>query len=195
LVLLVAVFLGLIAARIRAVSGKRSFHNPHLSHLWIVFVAYVPQAFVFALPTRNTFPDSMAAAALVASLVLLLVFVWFNRSYPGFWALGLGLAMNLAVISLNGGLMPISPDTLATWSPDVPTSAWEIGKRFGMGKDIVLAASDTRLWFLSDRFITPHQFSYHVAYSLGDIFIAIGAFLLLWSLGGPTPSQELNYRR
>jgi hypothetical protein len=187
LVLLVAIFLGFIAAWIRAYLTKRKLHQPQLKYLWLVFAAYLPQALAFSLPTKHWLPDAWVGIALVGSLVLLLGFVWINRFRPGLWALGIGLILNLAVIALNGGMMPISPDTLKTWSPDVPLNTWEVGKRFGTGKDIVLANKDTRLWFLSDRFVTPPQFSLHIAFSLGDVFIAIGAFLLMWSLANPQP--------
>jgi hypothetical protein len=189
LVLLLAVILGLLAAWIRASLGKRRLHNPHIKHLWLILAAYLPQAIAFSFPTRRSLPDTYAAAALIGSLGLLLVFVWFNKDAPGFWALGLGLGLNLIVIAINGGFMPISPDTLKTWSPEVPTGAWEIGKRFGTGKDIVLTTANTRLWFLSDRFLTPQGFPIHIAFSLGDIFIALGAFLLLWSLGSNQPQE------
>ena len=185
MILLIAIFLGLIAAWIRAGITKRKLRQPQLQHLWLVFAAYVPQALAFSLPTKHLLPDVWVAIALVGSLVLLLVFVWINRFRPGLWALGIGLVMNLAVIAANGGMMPISPETLKTWSPDVPVNTWEVGKRFGTGKDIVLASSTTNLWFLSDRFVSPPQFSLHIAFSLGDVFIAIGAFLLMWSLANP----------
>ena len=62
--------------------------------------------------------EDLAAAILVSSQVLLLVFAWFNRDQPGLWALDLGLALNLLVIVLNGGLMPISPETVARLAPE-----------------------------------------------------------------------------
>ena len=53
-----------------------------------------------------------------------------------------------------------------------------MGSRLGTGKDIVLAVDQTRLWWLSDRFLLPLPGGY-VAFSLGDVLIAVGAFFVL----------------
>ncbi len=85
--------------------------------------------------------------------------------------------------------MPISPETVMRVYPDVPRELWQVGERLGNGKDIVLLPSETRFWFLSDRFLLPGWLNYRVAFSLGDILIALGAFWLLWKHGGPQAAQ------
>ena len=77
--------------------------------------------------------------------------------------------LNLFVILLNGGMMPISPETIQHLYPNASPGAWQIGQRLGVGKDIVLTISETRLWFLSDRFTLPDWIPYRVAFSLGDV--------------------------
>ena len=52
------------------------------------------------------------------------------------------------------------------------------GERFGP-KGIYLTPEQTRLDWLADRFLTPAWISHRVAFSFGDIFIAIGAFSIL----------------
>jgi hypothetical protein len=47
---------------------------------------------------------------------------------------------------------------------------------------MIMAPADTRLAWLSDRFTLPAGLPQNVAFSLGDVFLSIGAFLLLWSL-------------
>jgi len=126
---------------------------------------------------------TLAATVLTSSQLLLLLFVWFNRKQSGFWILGVGLFLNLAVIGLNGGLMPISPETLGRMVPDRPAGSWQIGSRVGNAKDIILPTPQTRLAWLSDRFLLPPWFPAQAAFSTGDIFIAIGAFWWLWESG------------
>ncbi len=190
MVLLLAVAAGLIAGLARAWIKKRKYLPPKLELSWFVLLAVVPQLFAFRFTsTSKLIPDSLASVILIGSQILLLIFVWANRSKSGFWALGLGLGMNLLVITLNRGWMPISPDTLRMLLPEVPADTWQIGARLGIGKDIILPVAETKLWWLSDRFLAPAWFPWRVAFSLGDIFISLGAFLLLW-VSGDTKRQK-----
>ena len=112
MILLLGILAGLLAALARnAITGGR-LAPPALRLLWLVPLSYLPQWVAFHLPASpQALSDEVAGAALVGSQAFLLVFAAYNLRHPGFWLLGLGLALNLAVISLNGGLMPISPET------------------------------------------------------------------------------------
>jgi len=183
-ILTFAVIGGLLAGLGRARLRKAPFRVPKLELAWLVAFAFLLQFIAFQLSrTREFIPEKMSAGILVISLVLLLIFIWRNRRLPGGRVLGLGLAANLLVIAMNGGLMPISPETVAKLVPDAPADAWMLGSRLWDGKDIVLSIADTSLWELSDRFLMPSWFPYQIAFSLGDVLIAIGAFWMLWSLG------------
>ena len=160
----------------------------HVQSIWLVFLAFLPQWLAFNFSTtREMIPDSWIPFILSGSQFLLLVFVWQNRNLPGIKVMGLGLLLNFIVIILNHGYMPLSPETAQKLIPEGVTVDLAIGKRVEYGKDILLPVSDTKLWFLSDIFVIPKWFTNRAAFSVGDIFISIGSFLLLWSLGSPSP--------
>ncbi len=185
MILLYAVVIGVLAGILRSRVAKAHFSIPPMRGEWLILVAIVPQVIVFFLPgVRRSIPREGAAAALVFSQALLLVFVWLNWRRAGFWLLGLGLILNLGVIVLNGGLMPISPQTVLKLAPDAPIEDLETGERIGGSKDVLLPESETRAALLSDRFVFPAWFPYRVAFSLGDGLIAIGVIWFFWQAGG-----------
>jgi hypothetical protein len=189
MILLLAIAAGLLAGLARAKYKNGHLKSPDLSLVWLVPIAFLPQWLAFNLPlTRRLTTDNLAAAALVSSQALLLVFAWFNRKQPGFWALAIGLALNLTVIAVNGRFMPVSPEVVAELLPDTPADAWQVGERVGW--NIVLPVTDTRLWWLSDHLLLPAWFPYRKALSIGDVLIAVGAFWYLWALGGPEQEEE-----
>jgi hypothetical protein len=185
MILLLAVLAGLLAGMMRAWWAGREYQVPNLRHIWLVFLAVVPQLFAFYLPiTPKWIPERLTSGILIVSQLVLLIFVWINRRQPGLWMLGLGLTLNLLVISLNGGWMPISPQVVAKVAPHTPVEVWQTGDRLWNSKDKVLPIEDTRLWWLSDLFVFLSWSSYRVAFSLGDILIAGGVLWLLWAQGG-----------
>jgi hypothetical protein len=186
LILLLAIIVGLLAGLVRARAGGRRLAAPSLQLIWVVPLAFLPQFFAFLLPaTRANFSDRWVPIALIGSQLLLLVFAAVNLRQPGILLLGFGLLLNLSVIIFNGGWMPISPDTVMRLAPNAPPDSWGIGQRLGITKDKVIPVSETQLWFLADRFVLPNWTHYHVAFSIGDVLIALGAIWFLWSLGGP----------
>jgi hypothetical protein len=189
MILLPAIVAGLLAGLARARRGNGSLRSPDLRLMWLVPIAFLPQWLAFDLPaTRRLTTDKSAAVAMVSSQALLLIFAWLNRNQPGFWALGTGLALNLSVITLNRGLMPVSPEVVAELLPDIPADDWQVGERVGW--NIVLRVTDTRLWWLSDHLLLPAWFPYRKALSVGDLLIATGAFWYLWALGAPKREEE-----
>jgi hypothetical protein len=121
----------------------------------------------------------------VSSQLFLVAFVARNlQAHPSIWLLGAGLVLNITVILANKGMMPITPEMVTKISPDAPYGFWASGERFAKSKDIVLPLETTRLWHLSDIFRVPDWLHFPRAFSLGDIFLALGAFFLLFSMTG-----------
>lgn len=183
MILLMAVTLGLAATLVRARLTHRTLKFAPLKLDWLVIVCVIPQLLAFYLPAIGKFiPDQIIPFIQIVSMLGLVVFSLANFISPGFWALGFGLMSNFIVITANGGWMPISVDTLQRMFPNQTVDHWITGSRLGQTKDLIMSPSDTRLAWLSDRFTLPAGLPQNVAFSVGDVFLAIGAFLLLWSL-------------
>ena len=122
-----------------------------------MLVGFVPHFLAFGFRPTEILLDRWAPVALVSSQLLLLAFA----------------------------VMNIQPEVVQKLIPGAFTGLWAVGARFLMTKDMVLPLASTRLWFLDDRLIVPSWMNYPSTFSVGDVLIAVGAFWLLWSLGGP----------
>ena len=179
MILLLALGIGLVLGLGWARWLGNPYQLPRLKHPWLAIVAFLPQFFVTFFERTRTFTlDWVAALAIVTSQALLLLFAWFNRLLPGMMVLIIGLVLNLAVMIANGGFMPINPQTAERVVGKDRISSFEPGNRIGY-KDILLPLKATRLEMLADRYLPPDGFPYQVAFSLGDLFIAIGACWVL----------------
>ena len=190
MILLPAVGLGLAVGLGTARLRGQPFQPPDLRYLWLIFLAFLPQFAILYIPAlRPQVPDLWAGIFLTASQALLLGFAWLNRKHPGMLVLLVGAAFNFLVMTANGGFMPINPQTASRLVPqeilaDIPT-----GSRFGV-KDILLEPETTHFEILADRFLPPEWSAYQVAFSLGDVFLAVGVFWLLAS----QPQNALNQK-
>lgn len=114
-------------------------------------------------------PHELLEAAHVGSYAFAIGFLWANRRVPGLLIIALGGASNLLVIAVNGGVMPASSSALRTAGlEDTPG-------QFASS----IAVGNPKLAFLGDVFAVPASFPVHNVFSVGDIVIVIGAFVLL----------------
>lgn len=107
------------------------------------------------------------------SLALLIAWaLWHVRRLPGVWIVALGMAMNLLVVLVNGGHMPVSVD-LAHRGPRQLVEQGYLGQ-------YVLEGPDTRLAFLDDRIQLPWLIGRILpqAYSAGDLVMSAGLFVV-----------------
>jgi len=189
-ILLLALAAGLLVGLALARWHGQPYRPPELQHLWLVFVAFLPQFIVVYLPiTHRFFPEWLVVGLLLASQITLLTFVWLNRRMMGMSILLCGVALNILVMTTNGGFMPISPQTASRLVSEDILRDVQPGSRFG-AKDILLHPEDTRFEWLADRNLPPVWFPHQVAFSLGDFFITLGAFWLL-----AQPSSTLQFTK
>jgi Family of unknown function (DUF5317) len=185
MILLTAILLGLLSGMARAELEKHRYQSLELNKPGLVLGAFLVQLCIFQLPRLGfTLQDGWGAIALITSQIILIVFCLFNLKKPGFYLLALGTVLNLTVMAINGGWMPMTPETISNLYPQASPQSWTIGEHLWNSKNIVLNDEMTRLAFLSDRMIIPEWSPYRVAFSLGDVIMSAGAFWLFWSLGG-----------
>ena len=180
MILVFAVLVSFLIGLIRTGGRVGGLSRIHLKSTGLVFAALalqIPLLRSSAKSLQEPFP--LASILFLASCPLLLVFIWRNRRIAGSWLLGLGVILNFLAIAANGGFMPISPDTLVRLKPSTLPHQWETGYHRHHSKGIILATSDTLLWELSDIFVLPPPFPLPTAFSIGDVFIAVGIFVLL----------------
>lgn len=175
MLLVVVAICGLLAGFHRAMVNKRRLSLPIVRWWWLL----VPSAAATWITRYFALSIPMVITVLLLSQALPLIVAWANRRQPGMWLLGAGLALNLLVISLNGGFMPISPETLQAMG--VSPECWIIGQRLGLSKDVVRPIAETNLWLLSDWLLPPTWFPKRGAFSIGDVCAGAGVFWILWT--------------
>ena len=119
----------------------------------------------------------------IASYLLLIVFVFANVRRASIALFGVGVLLNFLPIITNGGLMPITPETLLK-TGDVPEDA-RIGEWVRDTKDVLLERDDVHLYFFSDRLTS--DLSPFRAFSIGDVVLVGGVVFLLLDLLLPRP--------
>ena len=175
MILLIAVLVSIGVAFIR---GGRfgSLSRTALRFGWLALLAFTVQAFeIYAPLLSSTGLFGSRTLILMGTYVLLVAVVLANYRTAGITLIGIGLVLNLVVMLANGGFMPIAPEALkAAGLPQLALGA-EAGARVLNAKDILLPASQTRLWILSDIMVIPPPFK--SVFSVGDVSIALGAFV------------------
>lgn len=159
-VLLVAVT-GIVAGFLMG-GSLRNFERVRV-HWWAAaFVGLVLQA----APVGRWLGDDVALASLIASYGLLVAFMWVNRRLPAAPLLLAGLALNMLVVSVNGG-MPVGEAAIRTTgnvSGDLPASIDD-------GKHHLMTPSDV-LTPLADVIGLPPPIS--IVLSIGDVVLYSG---------------------
>jgi len=114
------------------------------------------------------------------SYVVLIFFAIANLPRPGFLIIGVGLLLNLLPIVANGGLMPVTAESLARIDQLDRIEGRAEGDAIRRTKNVLKTKDDTYFYVLSDRLVFDNPV-YVPILSIGDLVIAAG---LVVTLGG-----------
>jgi len=176
MLLLLALLCGLIVGWARGGSLVKLAQFP-LRCGWLILIAFLLQIFTFSSQFESLgWPNRLGPVLYISSILLLLLVVGLNLSLSGMKIFGLGLILNFLVIAANGGYMPAPPDNLTRAGL---TYEAELLRAKGHLSNSTVLTSETRLPFLADIFFVPSWLPFSNVFSIGDVFIGIGAFILV----------------
>jgi hypothetical protein len=168
MIVVVSIALGL-GLRVLVGGTLRDLAHVHLRGEAALLPLLVLQGLLPAMNLTGT-AARVAFAFWILSLPVLISVVWINRGHAGMLALGLGLALNLLVVVLNGG-MPVSALAVSFASPSATSASVSIP-----AGDFVhqVMSSATRLACLGDVLPLPGPSWIRLVASPGDILLYSG---------------------
>lgn len=178
MILLLALLVSIAVSLVRGGRFRWLAETP-LRFGWLAIVAFGLQwSIIYAPLPRTEGPLGPRTLLLIASYLLVVAVVVLNRRLAGLPVIGLGLGLNLLVMLANGGFMPVTMEAVERAGMAHLALGLEAGARLMATKDIILPAEATRLWVLSDIFVVPPPLPFRTVFSLGDLFLAAGVFVL-----------------
>jgi hypothetical protein len=134
-----------------------------LAQVWAVY--FVSTEGSLGLTRRVVLPLTIA---------LLLVFALGNWRLWGVRLMAVGFFLNLLAISANGGLMPVSPEQVASVNLLDRIENVQLGEPIPGSKGVLMARGEARLWFLSDTIVFPPYSPVARVVSVGDLLVLGG---------------------
>jgi MFS family permease len=154
--------------------------------VWALLAALAAQVIVLRV-LRGGDPGLLGVGH-VGTYLLAGIFLWRNRHLPGLWLITGGGIANLAVISANGGVMPASVDAWTAAGLSAPQT---------FSNSVTLEGA--HLSFLGDIFAVPDPLPFANVFSIGDVLLIVGAFVVLHRLTGsrllPSGSKQFSELR
>jgi Family of unknown function (DUF5317) len=132
----------------------------------LALIGLAVQIAIFSDPIGPLVGDA-APAIYVASTAAVLIAVLRNLDIPGIAIIAVGASCNLAAIVANGGYMPADP--LALGSIGGP----------GADQSNSILVAEPALRPLTDLFALPAWMPFANVFSIGDVLIAVGLFVLV----------------
>ena len=161
--------LGLLAVvSVPIVGGRLSkLLDLHLRFTWLLLLGlFIQIVIISVIPGHGD--DAIHRGLHVATYAFGFVWLAANPSFPWRWILTIGGALNFLVIAVNGGVMPATEEALR--------SAGE-GATAGFTNSVTVEGA--RLGFLGDIFTVPSWVPFGNVFSIGDVLIVVGGFLMV----------------
>ena len=139
--------------------------------LWSLIAAVGVQVLIIGVVPKEVAGWPGGVLQLV-SYVLAVAFLIANRHVPWLWLVGVGGLCNLLAIGANRGVMPASPEALRAAGIVVPKGQFLNS----------MSIRGAHLAFLGDNFSIPRGWPLADVFSIGDVVLVAGTFLLLHSV-------------
>ena len=151
----------------------------HFRAGWLMPLALLLQ--VLIVNVLVDLPETVARGAHLVTYALAGVFLALNLRIAGVPLIAVGTAANAVTIALNGGVLPASAAALQA-------AGWTDDHRFANSTPV----EDARLAFLGDNYVTPDWVPFSNVYSLGDVLIVLGVFVLAYrgTRRRPAPADD-----
>ncbi|MEF8726367.1 MAG: DUF5317 family protein [Candidatus Bipolaricaulota bacterium] len=170
MLLLWGVVLGVAVGFIRG-GTVANLEKLRLRFLWLVPISLVIQLLIFPLFSEQAIITFGTEFFHLFSYVILAIFVLINLQIWGIPLMGAGMGLNLLVITLNGGFMPASVDSL------IKAGEYRVASNLihkGTYGNVINMNDSTVLNSLGDWLYLPREIPLSTAFSLGDLLILIG---------------------
>lgn len=178
MILAFAVVAGVVVALARGGSLKR-LADLSIRLAWLALLCLLVQLYVIYCPEDQLETQRTTQGILmVLSYGALGYVVWANRRITGMTVILLGVVLNLVVMAANGGFMPVSREAIIATGTRTAQGLPAEGSRLSRSKDVLLPPEHARVWFLGDVIMAP-SLPVPKVLSLGDLVVALGAFVLL----------------
>ena len=139
--------------------------------LWLVPVSLLIQLLIFPLFLEEPIIAFGTEFFHLFSYAILAVFVLLNWKVWGILLMGVGMGLNLLVITLNGGFMPASVDSL------IKAGEYRVASNLihkGTYGNVINMNDSTVLNSFGDWLYLPREIPLSTAFSVGDLLIFIG---------------------
>ena len=146
----------------------------------LILVGFLSQIVLFSDAVAARVGDAGPVLYVVSTLCVGVAVVR-NLDLPGLPLIVLGAVSNMAAILANGGYMPATADALASLGKTAPTI---------YSNSAVVAAP--ALAPLIDRFALPRWLPFANVFSIGDVLLAIGIFVLIVTAMRRSPSEAVR---